>query len=203
MVEGNDLMQEQPHSPHPPRSRVRRCRNVSSATDLASTRREEVNFVAVLTMNTVFSVYLCIRGSFGTMWYLTPVTQAAPFYVGFFLGMVAAVASWLSIACRIPARRVARNAMLRRCHDWAVIHQRHQWSGVGTDDVYIVSITAALGAYAVARGLQGPCPEGTSAWAAQTCNPQGTSLKSPFFPPSVSDVPSPACCVQEPRTCSR
>ena len=156
----------------------------ASAIDSVANRRTDRNFAILFTTNVVFSAYLCCRGSFSTLWYMTtPVEQAAPFYVGFFLGMVAAVTSWLSFACRIPVRLAASSTVLRRCRNWAMAHQKHKWSGVVTDDLYILSITAALGTYAVARGLQGPCPEGTSAWAAQTCNPQGALLNPIPRPP--------------------
>ena len=168
--------------------------NMTRSSDFAASRRAEINFAVCCTTNTVFTVYLCCRGSFETLWFLKP---AAPFYVGFFIGIVAAVCGWLSIACRIPAGMTTYSDMLRRARDFAVAHKKHVWSGIGFDDVYITSLAACIGVYYVARGIQGTCPEGTSAWASQMCNPQGASpcaemalncqpLRSPYSPHTLS-----------------
>jgi hypothetical protein len=139
-------------------------------------RRMDFNFSLTFFLEALLTVAFITRGSFASLWWLRPAT---PFYIGFFLGCVAVAAGYTCVFSRFNTHSFFYGITpLQMFHDWAMkVTASH---GHIAENAFILSFTTTLALYMLGRCLVGQCPEGTSMWDKQSCNPSAAINSVPL-----------------------
>jgi hypothetical protein len=145
--------------------------NVSTLAHYAAYRRAHFHLPLACCVYAVFVGVLAARGSVVLLPGLAPV-----FGVAFALGLVAAVAGAFSLTRKAFLSAGGVGGWSRAVQQLVVEMTRSTWD---TDNIYVFTVGASLATYALARALAGPCPPGTTAWGAQSCNPAAATRGVP------------------------
>ena len=131
-------------------------------------KRLDFNCILTLSLKILIAILFVTRGSLSTLWSLQP---AAPFYIGFFLGVVSVVTGYISMFSRPAIGPYVHGVTpLRIFHNWATDLAASRRAHIA-ENAHIISLSAAFAMYMLGRTMVGACPEGATSWDKQSCNP--------------------------------
>ena len=128
----------------------------------------------VMLVGPVSLAFMVTRGSFGSLWHLNPAFILA--FVSYVMVCLCCVMVWTNRLAVISYRY--NIAYMQRFHDLASRFYRSSYRDV-FDNAVVVCSALCTSLYVLARVLQGACPEGTTMWNAQECNPEGAEGEVP------------------------
>ena len=131
-------------------------------------RRSGLNYIFIVILGLVSLTIIATRGSVATLWRLNPVFAAG--FGSFVIGTLCISVSFVNRLAAISYRHEIK--FLQPYYQSAVIFSMSRYADV-FENCGVVFVTLCPNLYMIARLLQGRCPDGTTVWNEQECNPAG------------------------------